>query len=108
MTFASKWLAPIGLVLLFSSVGMASTAEEALQKALSKYAFDQTGDFKPKGTCVCQDGGANDGLAGYLTYFAVAAGTGQAVRVVCDVFAFDGSGNLGGSAACSKFVTLAK
>ncbi len=53
---------------------------------------------------MCQDGGANDGKAGYLSRFIL----GDQVHVNCAGPIFDSAGNLTGGFGCYSFLPLAK
>lgn len=65
-------------------------------------------DTKPKGPCVCQDGGDNDGRVGSLQKF-VELDVRQFVSVRCWVQVFDAAtGSNVSRSTCVEWVPLAK
>ena len=75
-------------------------------KQIGKFAVDSSGSPKPKGLCVCQDGGPNHSQVGALVYAGL-PGAAQ-VSVKCWVRVFLPDGTFSGASACETFEVLSK
>jgi hypothetical protein len=73
-------------------------------KRIAKFADEETDSPKPKGLCVCQDGGGNHTRVGVLLYEPGSSG----VNVSCWVRSFNSEGTQIGASACNTFEVLSK
>jgi hypothetical protein len=104
------WTGVFLLSLGMSTSAFGATDQEQFEKKVGKYAVPDSLSEKPKGLCVCQDGGPNNGLAGVLyRQTETISGFEEGVRVRCNVRGFDeASGALTLELYCDTFVPLAK
>ena len=87
-----------------------ATDYEKFIKRVEKFVMPNIGDnafsLKPRGLCVCQDGGADNGLAGVLLHQDLNAG--HDVQVGCWVRTFGLTGEDSGASRCDTFEVLSK
>ena len=95
----------IGVATQPASAGKGTDIEQFI-KRIGKVAGDASFTPKPRGVCVCQDGGPYHTEVGALTYFGQLGDT--SVSVQCLVQFFNGVGAFTGSGTCNTFEILSK
>jgi hypothetical protein len=94
----------VGVASQPASAGKGTDIEQFM-KRIEKYA-DTTFNSKPRGLCICMDGGAFHSQAGVL-FYSGQLGDGT-VSMSCSVPLFDPFGSRSGTGSCDSFEILSK
>jgi hypothetical protein len=95
----------VGVATQPASAGKGTEYDRFL-KQIEKCADGDIYSQKPKGLCVCQDGGSYHTLVGALLYSEESDDSG--VKVICYVREFNSDGRLASAHPCETFEVLSK